>query len=49
MQVIEADGRKIKNIAAESRFAYLMFPSMFIFAGRVELWEIIREPCKQLV
>lgn len=49
MQVIEADGRKIKNIAAESRFAYLTFPAMFIFAGRVELWEMIREPCKLLM
>lgn len=49
MQVIEADGRKIKNIAAESRFAYPTFPAMFICAGRDELWEVIREPCKQLM
>lgn len=47
--LIEADGRKIKNFAAESRFAYPTFPAMFIWAGRDELWEVIQQPCKLLM
>lgn len=32
--IIEADGRKIKNVAAESWFAYLRLADRFICAGR---------------
>lgn len=47
--LIEADGGKIKNVAAESRFAYPTFPAMFMCTGRNELWEMMRQSCKQLM
>ncbi len=42
--VTQADGRKIKNVAAESHFAYPTFSNTFICTGTDELWEIARQP-----